>query len=46
MRGRGSSCEEIVGTSYEQEFQKTKQDIFRIEKVIKKKGNKVYFKWL
>ena len=30
--------EEIIGTFYENELQKTKQNEFRIEKVIKKKG--------
>ena len=37
--------EEIVGSFYEQELQKTNQKEFRIEKVIKKKGNKLYVKW-
>ena len=37
--------EEIVGTFYEKELQKTNQEEFRIEKVIKKKGNKLYVKW-
>ena len=37
--------EEIQGTFYEQELQKTHQDTFRIEKVIKTKGNKVLVKW-
>ena len=32
---------EIDGTFYEQEFQKTNQKEFRIEKVIKRKGNKL-----
>ena len=36
--------EEIVGTIYEKELQKTNQKKFRIEKVIKK-GNKLYVKW-
>ena len=31
--------EEIVGSFYEKELQKTNQKEFRIEKVIKKKGN-------
>ena len=33
--------EEIIGTFYEKEFQKTNQKEFRIEKVITKKGNKL-----
>ena len=37
--------EEIHGTFYEKELQKTNQQKFRIEKVIKKKGDKLYAKW-
>ena len=37
---------EIQGSFYEQELQKTKQDIFRIEKIIKQQGNKSLVKWL
>ena len=37
--------EEIKGSFYEKELQKTDQEEFRIEKVIKKKGNKLYVKW-
>ena len=37
--------EEIVGTFYEKELQKRKQEEFRVEKVIKRKGNKLYVKW-
>ena len=37
--------EEIIGTFYEKELQKTNQEEFRIEKVIKRKGDKVYVKW-
>ena len=36
---------EIIGTFYEKEQQKTNQQEFRIEKVIKRKGNKLYVKW-
>ena len=36
--------EEITGTFYERELQKTSQEEFRIEKVIKRKGNKIYVK--
>ena len=36
--------EEIVGSFYEKELQKTNQKEFRIEKVIKRKGNKSYVK--
>ena len=37
--------EEIIGTFYEKELQKTNQKEFRIEKVIKSKGDKLYVKW-
>ena len=37
--------EEIIGTFYEKELQKINQQEFRIGKVIKKKGNKLYGKW-
>ena len=37
--------EEIVKTFYEKEFQITNQKGFRVEKVIKRKGNKLYVKW-
>ena len=36
--------EEIIGTFYEKELQKTNQQEFRIENVIKRKGNKLYVK--
>ena len=38
--------EEIQESFYEQELQKTKHDIFRIEKIIKQQGNKSLVKWL
>ena len=37
--------EEIKGSFYEKELQKTNQNEFKIEKVIKKKGDKLYVKW-
>ena len=37
--------EEITGTFYEKEFQQIDQQEFRIEKAIKKKGDKLYVKW-
>ena len=37
--------QEIIGTFYEKELQKIDQQDFRIEKVIKKKGDKLYVKW-
>ena len=37
--------EEIVGTFYKKELEKTNQKEFRIKKIIKRKGNKLYVKW-
>ena len=37
--------EQIFGTFYKKELQKTNQEEFRVEKVIKRKGNKLYVKW-
>ena len=37
--------EEFVRTFYEKEFRKANQEEFRIEKVIKRKINKLYVKW-
>ena len=37
--------EEIIGTFYEKELQKTNKKEFRIEKVIKRKDDKLYVKW-
>ena len=34
--------EEIIGTFYEKELQKTSQEEFRIENVIRRKGDKLY----
>ena len=36
---------ETVESFYEKEWQKTNQKEFRIEKVIKRKGDKIYVKW-
>ena len=36
------NVEEIIGTFYEEELQKTNRKEFRIEKVIKRKGDKLY----
>ena len=36
---------EIIGTFYENELQGTCQKEFRIEKVLKRKGDKLYVKW-
>ena len=37
--------EKIVGIFYEKELQKINQKEFRIEKVLKRKGDKLYVKW-
>ena len=37
--------EEIVGTFYKKEWQKINRKEFRAEKVIKRKGDKLYVKW-
>ena len=37
--------EEIIGTFYENELQATNQKEFRVEKVSKRKGDKLYGKW-
>ena len=37
--------EEIIRSFYEKELQKTSQEEFRIEKVLKTKGDRLYVKW-
>ena len=37
--------EEITGSFYEKELQKISQEKFRIEKVLKRKSDKLYVKW-
>ena len=37
--------ENITGSFYEKELQKTNEKGFRIEKVLKRKGDKLYVKW-
>ena len=37
--------EEIIGRFYGKELQKTNQKEFKIEKVLKRKGDKLYVKW-
>ena len=37
--------EEIIRTFYEKELQKTNQKEFRIEKIIRRKGDKLFVKW-
>ena len=41
-----SDGEEIKGTFYEPELQKTTQNVYRIEKVIRKRGKKALVKWM
>lgn len=42
-----SKCRPILGAFYSQELQKTKNyDIYLVERVLKRKGNYVYVKWL
>ena len=41
----GVNGEKIVETFYENKLEKTKQKEFRIEKVIKRKGDKLQVKW-
>ena len=39
------NCEPITGSFYEKELQEPSQEKSRIEKVIKRKGDKMYIKW-
>ena len=39
------NVERIVGTFCEKELQKANQKEFRVEKVMKRKGDKLYVKW-
>ena len=39
------SGEEITASFYEKELQKTSREKIRIEKVLKRKGDKLYIKW-
>ena len=39
------NSDEIIEIIYEKEIQKTNQQEFTIEKVIKRKSNKLYVKW-
>ena len=40
----GLNGKEIVWTFYENKLQKTNQKVFRVEKAIERKGDKVYVK--
>ena len=37
--------EEIVDSFYEKELKRANQKEFRIDKILKRKGNKLYVKW-
>ena len=39
------NCEEITESFYEKELQKINQKEFRIEKVLKRKDDKLYVRW-
>ena len=39
------NSKKIIGIFNEKGLQKTNQEVFRIEKVIKRKGDKLYVKW-
>ena len=41
----GFNGEEIIGGFYEKELQKTNQKEFRVEKLLKRKDDKLYVKW-
>ena len=40
-----SMVNKLFGTFYEKELQKTNQQEYRIEKMISRKGDKLYVKW-
>ena len=42
----GYNGEEIQGSVYEQELQKTSQKTFRIEKLLKRQGDKSLVQWM
>ena len=42
---RDLNGEEIVGNFYQKEMQKANQRAFRVEKVIKRKDDKLFVKW-
>ena len=37
--------QKVIGTFYEKELQKTNQKEFRVVKILKRKGDKLYVKW-
>ena len=42
----GCNGDEIQGSFYERELQKTSQDVFRIEKILNRRGEKSLVKWV
>ena len=42
---RDLAGEDMKGTFYREQLQKTKQDIYRVEKVVRKRGDEVLVKW-
>ena len=45
VKGKWTIVGTFVGTFYKKELQKTNQKEFRVEKVIKRKGDKLYVEW-
>ena len=45
MKNSDLNGEEVIGSFYEKELRKASQKEFRIEKITKRKGNKLYVKW-
>ena len=45
MQGSDFIGTQIVGSFYEKELQRTTQEKFRVEKVMKRKADKLYVKW-
>ena len=45
MQGSDFIGTPIVGSFYEKELQRTTQEKFRVEKVMKRKADKLYVKW-
>ena len=37
--------EDVVGTFYKEQLQKTRQEIYRVEKIVRKRGEQVLVKW-
>ena len=37
--------EDVHGTFYKEQLQKTRQEIYRVDRVLRKRGNEVLVKW-